>query len=320
MIYFVSTASHNRTHRAVSKVAGAFARTTYPQLLARSSLPRATYIFSDFDRLSVWQIEVAAHVYRSLRDGGCRVLNDPAQALQRLALLRQLRHDGVNSFGAWPAVEVGAVDRFPAFLRTATAHRGNLTDPLPDATALTAALERLIEDGYPLANLIAVEYRAEPLQGDVFRKLAMYRIGDRMTPAPSVHERHWTAKYGENGVAGEAAYEDDLEQVRALPHAPIVRRAFEAAHIDYGRADYGLVGGRPEIYEINTNPMIDRPKRRHPFATRDEAVRFCREAYFSAVTALDTTEAGGPIKIKRPDLLTSRRWRERILPGYGWTP
>ena len=51
------------------------------------------------------------------------------------------------------------------------------------------------------------------MHDDVFRKLAMFRIGDRMVATPSVHERHWTAKYGEEGVAGQAAYDADLEQV-----------------------------------------------------------------------------------------------------------
>ena len=34
----------------------------------------------------------------------------------------------------------------------------------------------------------------------------------------------------------------------------VLRRAFELARVDYGRADFAIVGGRPQIYEINTNP------------------------------------------------------------------
>ena len=31
---------------------------------------------------------------------------------------------------------------------------------------------------------------------------------------------------------------------------------FAIARIDYGRIDYGIVGGRPQVYEINTNPTV----------------------------------------------------------------
>ena len=33
-------------------------------------LPRATWIFTDFDRLSFWELELAARVYRNLIGSG----------------------------------------------------------------------------------------------------------------------------------------------------------------------------------------------------------------------------------------------------------
>ncbi|PHY13529.1 hypothetical protein CSW58_05095 [Caulobacter sp. B11] len=318
MIYFVSTRAHNYAHRVLGERPWVN-RVSYARLLDKDSLPAATYIFSDFDRLGFWELERAAHVYRGLKAAGCRVLNDPARALQRLALLRRLRRDGINSFNAWPASDADLVDAFPVFLRTASAHRGNLTELLPDAASLAASLETLLREGYPLSDLIVVQYRAAPIHGDVFRKLAMFRVGEAMIPAVSVHERHWTAKYGQDGVAGEQAYLDDLQQVRTAPHAQAIRRAFEAANIDYGRADYGLVDGRPEIYEINTNPTIGRRDTPHPFAARREAQALSSDLYFKAVKALDAPAPGVLFRAQRPALLNTPEMAGGV-PPYEWTP
>jgi len=318
MIVFVTTTSHHYTHRRVAAQIPAVRLMPYPLVLARRRLPRATYVFSDVDRLSFWQLELAAHVYRALKAHGCRVLNDPARVLHRLALLRRLQACGINSFTAWPAAEWCAVDRFPVFLRTAAAHRGNLTDPIADRDGLEAAVADLVGRGYPLADLMIAEYRAEPADGDVFRKLAVYRIGDRLIAAPSVHERAWSVKYGQQGVAGEAAYARDLEVVRTNPYGDVAARAFEEAGIEYGRADFGIVDGRAEFYEINTNPMIQ-PTTRHPFADRLTAFGLSHERYLEAFAALDTP-AAGRVRVDLPDWLGKQRRLARLLPGYLWTP
>ena len=83
------------------------------------------------------------------------------------------------------------------FVRTISAHRGNLTDLLHDPAALHTAVDGLVTQGYPLADLMVVEFRAEPIHGDTYRKLNVYRVGEQLVTAPSVHERSWTAKYGE---------------------------------------------------------------------------------------------------------------------------
>ncbi len=318
MIIIVTTTAHRYTHTPITRKLPEFRRTTYPYLFARRALPHATYIFTDFDRLSAWQLELAAHVYRVLDGAGARVLNDPARALQRLALLRRLHRDGVNSFTAWPAGEAAGVDRFPVFVRTIAAHRGNLTALLHDGAALAEAIEQLVRRGHPLADLMVAEYRAEPIRDDVFRKLSIYRLGDRMVAAPSVHERNWTAKEGEEGVAGEVGYAEDLEIVRTNPHAHAVRRAFEAARIEYGRADFGIVAGRPEIYEINTNPMMLTPGvPKSPL--RAEALQLSQAAYCAALLELDS-KGGSRISVPLPEAMNVCRPRDRLLPGYQWMP
>ncbi len=318
MIVFCCTWTHRYTHRAVQADVPGLRIMSYPELFARRRLPRATYVFSDFDRLGPWQLEVAALTYRALDREGCRVLNDPARVLNRLALLRRLEAEGVNSFRAWPAWDEGAVDRWPVFLRTVAAHRGTLSPPLADRPALQAALARLLAEGYPIMDLAIIEFRAEPLHGDVYRKSSMYCVGGVLTPTPSVHERNWTAKAGEGGVAGDEGYASDLEMVRTMPHAAVLRRAFEVAGVAYGRADFAVVGGRAEVYEINTNPMMRRMGA-VPYPARAEAGRLSHAAYLGAFRAMDDTR-GGTVPVPRPARFGARsRWL-KLLPGYQWMP
>ena len=145
----------------------------------------------------------------------------------------------------------------------------------------------------------------------------MYRNGEAMTPEPSVHERRWQAKFGENGVAGEDGYADDLEQIRTKPYAAAALLAFQAANIDYGRIDFGVVAGRPEFYEINTSPTIKFSHKAHAFEDRDAAKRSCNEQLLAAIAALDTIEGGRRINIARSGRL---RPKDRLWPGYLWIP
>lgn len=320
MIFVVTSRSHAYTHEAVTEaLPGTVRRVIYPVLLTRRLHRRGTYIFTDFDRLSFWQVEIAAELAHRLAEAGCRVLNDPARVLPRLALLRRLHREGINSFQAWPAAEADCVDRFPVFLRLASAHRGNLTGLLEDRAALIEAIEAALREGMPIGDLIIVEFRARAFRDDVHRKLSVYRVADALIPVPSVHERAWTAKFGADGVAGEEAYEEDLARIRANPYADLMRRVFEIANIDYGRVDFGIDTGRPEIFEINTNPYIHAVKPTR-FAARAEAARFTEAAYMKALAALDTASDGSLIHVVPPKLLRRQPRHLRLIPGYQWMP
>ena len=61
-------------------------------------------------------------------------------------------------------------------------------------------------------------------------------------------------------------------------------RAFALAGIDFGRADYGVVGGRVQIYEINTNPSL--PGNR-PNGARRARGEFVQDALLRAFDGID---------------------------------
>ncbi len=320
MIYFICTPSHCKPHEWVVRSLSNFKIISYPYFFMRRRLPRGTYIFSDFDRLTNWQVELAAHSFRLLKNAGCTVLNDPARVLHRVPLLRHFNKVGVNNFNAWPASELSAVNAFPVFLRTASAHRGNLTELLNDDNEARSALDNALEQGYPINDLTFIQYMAQADENGVFRKLAAYRIGDQIIPAPSVYQRHWAAKYGEKGVAGGAGYAQDLSDIKHNAYAQAVSKAFNEAQINYGRVDFGIVNGRPEFYEINTNPKIHSDKIEHPFPDRVEAARLSNQLYMEAMAALDKEDSGGWIKHELPETYKMKRWTHRLIPGYQWSP
>ena len=141
LLIFVFTGAHRYTHKQLPQWPGMPRHQvwSYERLLHKTRLPIATYIFGDFDRLSAWDLELAARAARALQAGGARVLNDPARVLQRYALLRKLHTAGINGFQAWSLDHDGEPERYPVFLRTASAHRGPLTDLLHDAGAVRVA-------------------------------------------------------------------------------------------------------------------------------------------------------------------------------------
>lgn len=267
------------------------------------------------DRLGFWELELAAHAYRELKSHGMRVLNDPAKVSHRFSLLRQLKSSGINRFDAWRVDEAGTVNRWPVFLRTESAHRGPLTDLIETPEQLQREIEKAINAGYPKRDLMIVEYCAEPLREGLFRKHAIFRVGDRMITALAVHDTGWMAKRGQLGIAGEEHYREELEKLDANPHAEKLKKAFEVGEIDYGRADYAVVSGEPQIYEINTNPSIGRVLS-HPDPSRIKSSRLWECNFTEALAAIDTPR-GNAMKIIDNALIRQRK-RDRWMTRSRW--
>lgn len=320
MIILLSTARHRYTHYNLLFAPRLKLRIMcYEQCWRTPTLPRATYVFTDVERMGYWELELAARLFRVLKRAGCRVLNDPARALSRVGLLQQFQRAGVNSFGAWRLTERPEELPFPVFLRTNSSHRGVLGDLLYDRQSLETAIARHVADGYPARELIIVEYRAEPVREGLFHKRSMFRLGDVMVPSLGVFDPHWCAKRGKRGIAGEALYERERRALARLEDAPQIEHAFDVAGLEYGRADYSVAAGRIEIYEINTNPQVPSTVD-HPFASRREAGRHAREALRDAFRALSQTYAGSAEVALDDEVLTKQRRRDRWAFGARWRP
>lgn len=318
MIVLLVTNNHEPT--TLESVPGVDVRIrTYHRAFRSSRLRLATYVFCDLDRLSFWELEVAAHLYRELAREGARVLNDPARARQRFGLLRTLKEAGINSFDVWRVADTGRPDpdRYPVFLRTEAAHRGPISGLLEDAAAIDAAIRDALDEGYPRRELLLVEFRGEPVRDGLYRKLGTLRLGERLVPCLNAHDRSWAAKVGVSGIADEEMYRDEQEVVRTNRHAEDLWPAFRAAEIEYGRADFAVVDGRVEVYEINTNPSVKRLES-HPYPLRLETDRLVWEQLAEALEAVDTPK-GGRIALDA-EVLDLQRYHDRWMTRPRWIP
>lgn len=320
MICFITSGAHKYAVRELRDVPGMpkIGLLSYNQLLRKPALPRATYVFTDFDRIDFWQRELAAKAYRCLKAAGLTVLNDPAGVRTRLPMLKRLKADGLNSFSVWDPEVDPMPDAYPVFLRTRAAHRGALTDLLATPEAAQEALDALIAAGHCRSDLMFVEYRSEPVEDGLFRKLAAYCVGDRIVTGMSVHDTDWHAKYGTEGAASEALYREERDAVEENRYAAPLARYFQAAGIAFGRADFALVNGNIEVYEINTNPNNSRILD-HPFAMRVDTDALFHQRLAEALQAVDTPAGGPPVALDHPDLAAQRK-RDWLLPRPRWTP
>lgn len=260
-VIHIATRQHSYTVRqlvrTVQRRGTALRIGTYDWFLAQKKLPKATYILSDFERLHPWYLERLGKHYDWLTERGCRVLNDPRKFLPRPALLRKLQAEGVNSFGCWVPSLGERPDVFPCFLRTIASHRGPASDLLHTAEEAAAALAQAMADGRVLSDLMFIEYRAEPTgDNNVFRKYSAYSVGQPIIAGLIVNDSKWSAKQGEPGSASAAEYAAELARAKKFPDVELARRVFDLSGTEFGRIDYAFVAGRPEIYEVNTNPSI----------------------------------------------------------------
>ena len=295
MIHYLVCRGYGFTIRPLLKDAGAPKIVTLPydKALRATELPKSTYIFTDIDRLSSADRVTAGRLYRKLNASGCRVFNDPGRVQTRLPLLRRLHRQGLNAFNVYALDEIDEPMRFPVFLRVADDHGGPLSDLIEDRATLVRAIDALVEIGYPPATLIVTEYAAEPIGPGIFRKLSVFRVGERFVPHPCVHDTGWTIKWGRTGVATPELYDEELEIIRTNPFAEQMREVFEIGGIDFGRVDFSFVDGRPCIYEINTNPTLAAPSP-HPVPQRVESRRVWWDGLLSAMHDIDAPHHTGP--------------------------
>ncbi len=295
MIYVITTSSHTYTHPR-RECGDLVQLMTYDYVFSRHFLLLGTWIFTDLDRLGFWELELAAKVYMELKAAGVRVLNNPARICQRFSLLRRLKNKGLNSYSVWRVEDDEMPDRYPVFLRTQSAHRGVLDELIYDAETLKDEIDKACNQGYPTKEIMIVEYCARPTDTGIFRKLAAYRIGDNIVPAICAHQKHWVAKYGDKGIAGQALYDEEYRLIKDNPYADEILNIFNIGHIEYGRIDFGLVENKIETYEINTNPYVFFT-RKHPYPIRIESGNLSKKLYEDAMAEINTPDTNQKIEI-----------------------
>lgn len=321
MINFVTTRSHGYTVRHLIRQLGNARHWSYERLFRQKELRSGTWVFTDHERLSHFEIALAAGVANRLERGGARVLNHPARVLGRHDLLKALHAAGINCFSAWRCESQPRPNAFPVFIRNEFDHLSADFELIADQPALEATLSRMKANGIPLAGKLVIEYAGQEVSPGVWQRFATYRVGDRLIAHHNVVDFRWAAKdvQDKQRLLAHPMLATFVENERRFVvgnlYEDALRRAFELAGIDYGRADFSLVDGHPQIFEINTNPAHGSHGTiyRETHRGRVETQKLSEDRLYAALRAVDLP-AGGRIGLDDPALLPQQAFR-RLFTG-----
>lgn len=328
MIHFVTTRDHAYTLRHLMPRLGRnrCRQWDYDDLFRRKKLPSGTWIFTDHDRLPYYELGLAARIAHHLEGGGARVLNHPARVRCRFDLLCTLKKAGINEFSAWRAESRPKPDSFPVFIRAEYSHRLRKARLIPDQEALDAELDAIQASGHPLAGKLVIEYAGEEVSPGVWQRLQTYHVAGKTIAHTNVVDFKWVAKDVKDvkRLESHPSFERFIANEHAFIaknlYADVLTRAFELAHIDYGRADFAIVNGRPQIYEINTNPNHGDHgtlfRKIHP--RRAAIQKYSEDLVQGALLEADLA-ADGKIKIKDP-MLRRHQGPRKLFPEPRWRP
>jgi hypothetical protein len=263
---------------------------SYEQIFSTLRIPPAHLIFTDFDRLSQYELEIAATAAEQMRKAysKVRILNHPARFLQRHELLAQLWHLGINPFRS-ARLELPLPDlAYPVFLRREGDASGPETGLLPDRAALDLALGDMRARGVPLRGRLAVEFCNRPDADGFFRKYGAFRVGDQILPQHLQVSENWVVKSNSKRPS-EAHVAEEMDYVLTNPHSDALKRIMDVAGADFGRIDYTVVDGKIIVFEINSNPTFPGIDKSDPRQKRREIVR---DRLLEALTRIDTPIPG----------------------------
>jgi hypothetical protein len=319
MILFVTTREHEYTVRALVqrnyRAELPMVRVTnYEQLFQAQLTLSATHIFTDLERLDPWEVVLAAACHRVLGEAGIRRLNDPARVKTRYALLRALHRAGFNPFDAYRADDAPRPKRFPVFLRHESDHGYPLSPLIDTQEHLDQFIEDMPAKGMPLQGVIVVEYCAEPIRFEVWKKWGTYCVGGEMHVDHSLVSDSWNAKNGNPKLADEQKFLDEKNAIETNRYADAIRPAFAIGGIEFGRADHSTVGGRQVVYEINTNPAIGR-RREELSPIREQAFAVAHQRMARLLWAIDSGD-GSELPLPDNAALADYRAKKSML----WRP
>lgn len=248
---------------------------SYEHVFATGSLPLGACVFMGLDELTPTESLLVSRARSRLTSEvpALPVFNDPTRWRPRGALLADAFDAGLNEFRVHRAPAIGASLRFPVFVRSDSQHTGALSPLLGTRQAMMWAVARALARGVPLGDLLVVEYCHTADDDGVFRKYSAMILGTTIVPRSLTLGRGWVTKM-HGRLTDQRAADEELEYLRGNPHEEWIRRVAALGGVDYGRIDYGLKDGRPQLWEINTNPTIaGNPNRPESGAWPEEDMR-----------------------------------------------
>lgn len=237
---------------------------SYERLFATRRVPLGHLIFTDLDRLTHYELEVAESAARAVikRAPQARIYNSPVDVRLRYQLLRRLYDLGLNPIEALRVDDERVPTRFPVFIRREAEALGPeplqpLGPLLRNAEEYRLAVGMLRREGRNLAGLIALTFIDTKDEQGRYRKYGVIRAGDMLVPQHLLVSDSWIVKRTDEPIAADMIAEEQ-EFVIENPHVTALRPIFEEAGITFGRIDYAMGPKGPVIFEINTNPSLPR--------------------------------------------------------------
>ncbi|MEQ9403185.1 MAG: hypothetical protein RIM99_06360 [Cyclobacteriaceae bacterium] len=261
MIYFLATEAHCYTFQDLPKSIKSRSRVvSYEEIQKLKNQQAGPIIFTDLDRLSSKQLLQVTQVYDQLKDQNPEIplLNNPAKVLLRYDLLKRLYKEGINDFNIFRESEDLSEMHFPVFVRSEHVHTYNSGLGLAFNTAqLVRNISNHTGAGADLHRLIITECCDVSDEYGIFNKYAAYFINGQVIPRHLYYSKNWYVSAKSVREVPEINIDRfDLHEkyIQSNPHKEWIQNVFEIAGTDYGRIDYGLKNGVPQVWEINLNP------------------------------------------------------------------
>lgn len=230
----------------------------YRSLVRKKNFPKGLYIFSDLELLNAKPFRdtvLAIHRQLSSQPDHYKILNDPNTTLSRYPLLRKLYDQGLNSFNVYRLDEDLSRARYPVFLRRADDHRGPQTGLLRAPQDLRAQIGQLKSAGENLNDWLVTEYCDVSDPDGIFRKYSSFIMDGVIIPRHILFGNDWVLKYSKKDL-NPSFHSEELKFLESNLYQDQLLAIFKTAGIQYGRIDFGVLEGRIQTWEINTNPMI----------------------------------------------------------------
>jgi len=265
-----------------------------------------TFVFSDLERLNSLQLNVLETFCDQLvsADADISIINHPKSVLNRYNLLRALYEAGINKYNVYPATDSACSPQYPIFLRMTNDHKGPLTDLLYNTQQRDAKLLQTAMQGFDTKHMLQVEFCETKGQDGLYRKYSAFRFGaDQIIPGHMIFARDWIAKDGD--PPDTHTLQESERYLQQNPHADKLMEIFELAGITYGRIDYSILAGNIQTWEINTNPILIKPRKEYKAELLEIKARLAK-VFEKYILAMDhygsekriTSKAGQAISIE----------------------
>lgn len=228
----------------------------YDRFLRNPGYLPGVYIFADLESLNSEQRCQAEEAWNKLKAMGEQVhlLNHPTQTLCRYALLKKLHAENINTFNVYRPDEDLSRARFPVFLRIENDHNGKRTEILNNPGELKAALAQVKKENPGQTGWLITEFCDTRNEEGIFHKYSAFILDGEIIPRHLFFSRGWCQKTAD--LSKESFLKEELSYVEQNPYKDQLISIFRLANIDYGRMDYGILNGKIQAWEINTNPVI----------------------------------------------------------------